>query len=268
LSPAMPTDFTIPLWLLKLGAVVNLYFLANTFGIPSDRADAHIVIPAQVLFAVSAYRCLFPNRYKDNVVLHSTPLSSTLVTRLLATFVEVAWIYQFSYVIRLLNVDGIEWVDALAWAMVAQVVLSQVCVWGAILTGRLGLYFYEELGWALIFAANSVASAFLYWTVDALGGREILIQLNLLFGVVYLPWQFIHLRALRADAKTGADGAEPHEPVTWKLLASHLQRSLHETNRSTEASSWGGLVGLTWMTAYWASLIPLWVQQVVVVSVR
>ena len=138
----MPTDFTTLLWLLKLGALINLYFLASTLRLPPGLADAHIVVPAQILFAVSAYRCLFPNRYKDNVVLHATPLSSTLVTRLLATCVEVAWIYQFSYVIRLLNIDDVGWVDALSWMMVAQVVISQVFVWGAILTERLALYFF------------------------------------------------------------------------------------------------------------------------------
>ena len=116
----------------------------------------------------------------------------------------------------------------------------------------------------MIFAANTVASAFLYWTVDALAGREILIQLNLLFGLVYLPWQFIHLRTLRADAEAG----DEREALTWKLLASHLGRSFHETHRSTDAASWGGLVGLTWMTAYWASLVPLWVHQVVMVFAR
>jgi hypothetical protein len=260
----MPTDFTTLLWLLKLGALVNLYFLANTLRLPPDAANAHIVIPAQILFAVSAYRCLFPNRYKDNIVLHATPLSSTLVTRLLATFVEVAWIYQFSYVIRLLNVADVGWVDALSWAMVALVVISQGFVWCAILTGRLTLYFFEELGWALIFAANTVASAFLYWTVDSLAGSQILIQLNLLFGLIYLPWQFFHLRALRADAKTEDD----KDALTWRGVKSRLRRSLHETNRATDAESWGGVVGLTWMTAYWASLIPLWVYQVVMVSAR
>jgi hypothetical protein len=254
----MPADFGILLWLLKLGALINLYLLANTLRL-SDAADAHIVVPAQILFVVSAYRCLFPNRYKDNVVLHDTPLSSTLVTRLLATIVEVAWIYQFSYVIRLLNVYDVGWVDALSWLMVGQVVVSQGFVWGAILTGRLALYFYEELGWALIFGANSVASAFLYWTVESFGGREILLRLNLLFGLVYLPWQFTHLRALRADARAG----DEREVLTWKLVASRLRRSFHERNQSTDAVSWGGLVGLTWMTSYWASLIPLWVHQVV-----
>lgn len=264
----MPTDFTILLWLLKLGALVNVYFLLNTFGIPSSAADAQLVVPAQILFAVSAYRCLFPNRYKDNVVLHATRLSSTLVTRLLATLVEVAWIFQFSYVLRLLNANELGWVDALSWLMVVQVVISQGFVWAAILTGRLGLYFYEELGWALIFVANTAASVFLYATVDSLGEREILLQLNLLFGLVYLPWQFMHLRALRGEAKAADARAQQPEAVTWKLVASRLQRSLHETNRATDAASWGGLVGLTWMTAYWASLIPLWVHQVVVVFAR
>ena len=109
----MPNDFTLFLWLLKLGALVNLYFLANTFALGPGETDPHIVVPAQILFAVSGYRCLFPNRYKDNVVLHESPLSSTLVTRVLATFVEVAWIYQFSHVLRMLNVEDVGWVDAL-----------------------------------------------------------------------------------------------------------------------------------------------------------
>jgi hypothetical protein len=260
----MPTDFTIFLWLLKLGALINLYFLANTLRLPPGAVDAHIVVPAQILFAVSAYRCLFPNRYEDNVVLHATPLSSTLVTRVLATFAEVAWIYQFSHVIRLLNVDGVAWVDALSWLMVVQVVISQGFVWSAILTGRLALYVYEELGWAVIFAANTFASAFLYWTVDTFDGREILLELNLLFGLVYLPWQLIHLRALRAEAKAVHAG----EPLTPELLRQNLRRSFHETNRSTDSASWGGLVGLTWMTAYWASLIPLWIHQVVMAFAR
>jgi len=259
----MLTNFTIFLWLLKLGALLNLYFLVKTFALPSGTADPHIVIPAQILFAVSAYRCLFPGRYKDNVVFHDSPLSSTFVTRLLATFVEVAWIYQFSHVIRLLNVDHVGWVDSLSWVMVLQVVISQGFVWWAILTARPVFYYYEELGWGIIFAANTIASAYLYASVETLGGRETLIQLNLLFGIVYLPWQFIHVRTLLTDARTGAEALGPGTPVTWKLLANGLDRSIHERNRSSDAEAWGGVVGLTWMVSYWATLIPIWVNHVV-----
>jgi hypothetical protein len=259
----MPNDFKVFLWLLKLGALVNVYFLANTWMLQSGQADPHIVIPAQILFAVAGYRCLFPNRYKDNIVLHASRLSSTLVTRVLATFAEVAWIYQFSHAIRLLNVEHVGWVEALSWLMVLVVSISQGFVWAAIGTGRLSLYFYEELGWLVIFVANTIASAYLYGTNDGLDGRETLLQLNLLFGLVYLPWQLIHLRALRADA--GAN-AQPTGPVTRQVIVSHLHRSLHETNRATDAASWGGLVGLTWMTAYWATLIPMWVHQVVQIA--
>ena len=78
-------DFTIFLWLLKLGALVNLYFLANTVVPPGNAVDPHLLVPAQILFAVSAFRCLFPNQYKGNVVFHDTPLSSIFLTRLLAT---------------------------------------------------------------------------------------------------------------------------------------------------------------------------------------
>ena len=140
----MLPDFTIFLWLLKLGALLNLYFLVNTLLPPANAADPSLRVPAQILFAVSGFRCLFPNQYKHNVVFHDTPLSSIFLTRLLATFAEVAFVYQLSRVLRLLDVDRIGWIDALSWLMVVQVVISQLFVWGAILTGRLALYFWEE----------------------------------------------------------------------------------------------------------------------------
>jgi hypothetical protein len=262
----MSNDVSGFLWLLKLGALVNLYFLATTLKLGSGGSDPHIVIPAQILFAVSGYRCLFPNRYDQNVVLHASPLSSTLVTRVLATFAEVAWIYQLSHVIRLLNLEHVGWVEALSWLMVLEVVISQLCVWGAISTGRISLYYCEEVGWALIFAANTIASAYLCLSVEGIGGRETLLYLNLLFGLVYLPWQLFHLRVLRADARRHDGAAELGTRVTGPLVTDRLRRSLHERNRATDAASWGGLVGLTWMTAYWATLIPIWVYCIVRVA--
>ena len=261
-------DFTIFLWLLKLGALVNLYFLANTVVPPGNAVDPHLLVPAQILFAVSAFRCLFPNQYKGNVVFHDTPLSSIFLTRLLATFAEVAFIYQLSHVLRLLNGDRLGWVDALSWLMVVGVVISQVFVWGAILTGRLALYFWEELGWAIFVAANAVASAALYWTRDALGNASILIHINLLFGVVYLSWQVANLRLQIADARRAGETLRPTTRVSWKLLGEGLRRSIRERNRTTDATAWGGLVGLTWMTGYFATLLPLWANQIIVVFSR
>jgi carboxymethylenebutenolidase len=37
--------------------------MANTLVLRSGEADPHIVIPAQILFAVAGYRCLFPAPY-------------------------------------------------------------------------------------------------------------------------------------------------------------------------------------------------------------
>jgi hypothetical protein len=70
---------------------------------------------------VSAYRCLFPVRYEHNVVFHNSIFSSIFVTRLFATFSEIAYIFLASHVLRLLNIDHVEWVIALSWLMVAQV---------------------------------------------------------------------------------------------------------------------------------------------------
>jgi hypothetical protein len=264
----MLRDFAIFLWLLKLGALVNLYFLAKTLVPPLDAVDPQLLVPAQILFAVSAFRCLFPNQYKGNVVFHDTPLSSIFLTRLLATFAEVGFVYLLSHVLRLLNADRLGWVDALSWLMVVQVVISQCCVWGAILTGRLALYFWEELGWALLVAANAVASLGLYPKRDALGDAAILLHVNLVFGVVYLAWQVANLRLQIADARRAGETLRPWAPESWTRLGEGLRRSIHERHPTTDAGAWGGLVVLLWMAGYFATLLPLWANQIVAVFAR
>jgi hypothetical protein len=245
----MSRDYTVPLWLLKLGALLDVYFLLNT----PDAGDPLIVAPARILFAVSAFRCLFPVRYEHNVVFHDSVFSSIFLTRLLATFAETAYVFQFSHVLRVLDTEHLPLVSTLSWLMVVQVAVCQFLVWAAILTGRLALYFYEELGWAFIFAANTIASAYLYFRVGVPVNYPVLVQLNLLFGAVYLPWQFVHLRMLRANARRGS----VDRPVGGLL------RALRVRNRRTDAESWGGFVGLSWMIGYWATIIPAWVYAIV-----
>jgi hypothetical protein len=250
----MPADFKHLLWLLKLGALLNLYLIGSLWLLPA--VDPQVLIPGLILLAVSAFRCLFPNRYLDNVVFHDSPLSSILLTRILATFSEVAYIYQFAYVIRVLNFDSFSWIDGLSWLMVVQVVISQGFVWAAILLKRLDLYFYEEAGWFFIFAANTTASSVLYATTAPSIPGAGLLQLNLLFGAGYLPWQILHLRSLRIEARadTGGKGS-----ASWQ---EGLTDALRQRRPRTDAKSWGGGIGLTWMIAYWASLIPLWVHHI------
>lgn len=267
LSDLKLRDYTAFLWLLKLGALVNLYFMVNTGLSASGDADAYVVLSAQILFAVSAYRCLFPVRYEHNIVLHDSVMSSILGTRLLATFSEVAYIFLLSRVLRLLNLEHVEWVTFLSWLMVAQVMISEVFVWSAILTEQFKLYFYEELGWGVIFAANTIASAYLYTSVDA-GGRETLLKLNLIFGAIYLPWQVIHLSTLLANARKNSGASESVTSSLSMRLVTGLKRAALVKNRRTDADSWGGLIGLSWMTSYWATLIPLWVYYIVKVLSR
>ena len=257
IGTAMFGDYTVWLWLLKLGALLNLYFLVGTAAV---NADAYVVVPAQIFLVVSLYRCLFPVRYEHYVVFHDSVLSSVFATRVLATFAEVAYIFLFACVLQLLNVENVSWVNGLAWLMVLQVVICQVCVWVAILTERFEFYFYEELGWVFMFVANTIASAYLYLTVGTLAGREILLELNLVFGVVYLPFQVINLVAVRAQAKK-----QGHSEARWTLerFATGLRRSIRVKNPRTDAASWGGIVGLLWMTGYWATLLPMWVYYII-----
>ena len=251
------------LWLLKLGTLLNLYLFLQTLIPPLVFIDAHILIPAQIFFIVSAFRCFFPVSYVTSAVLHDSLFSSIFLTRLFATFSEVAYIYQFSYLIRLFNINQIPLVYILSWLMVIQVVISQCFVWFAILTGRQKLYFYEELGWGFIFVINTISSAILYWTLDNLGGRELLLQLNLLFGAVYLPWQLNHLRILRLRAKHQEIKEAFHTEITWSMLINGLYRSIQMKNPTTQYEAWGGAIGMVWMTSYWAALIPVWIYLIV-----
>ena len=251
-------DFTVFLWLLTLGAAANLYFLQQTASALAKGMDAWLAVPALIFFAVSAYRCLFPVRYETSAVFHKSIFSSIFTTRLLATASEIVYIYAFSRVLRLLNVGDVAWVSTLSWSMVVFATTSQVAVWTAVLTGQFRYYFYEELGWLLIFIANTAASAYLYATTDVHGSREVLLQLSLVFGIAYLPWQYVHLSVLRANGEARA------MPVAAGL-AHGLKRAIALKNRTTDGESWGGILGLIWMAAYWATLIPIWLFYIVMV---
>jgi hypothetical protein len=258
----MTRDYSIFLWLMKLGTLVNIYFIVNTLLLASG-ADLYVVLPAQILFLVSAYRCLFPVRYEHNVVFHDSLFSSIFLTRLFATLSEIAYIFLFSHVLRVLNVNEVGWIDILSWLMVAQVVVSQCFVWTAILTEKFEFYFYEELGWGFIFAANTLASVYLYLSAGTRGSREVLLILNLLFGILYLPWQSIHLTSLRAEARKNRTKVRADLQSPGTILMNGLRRAVHVKNRRADAESWGGVIGLTWMTAYWATLIPMWTYYIV-----
>jgi len=253
----MSADYTIFLWLLKLGALPNLYFLVST-GLAN--ADAYVVVPAQIFFAVSIYRCLFPVHYEHYVVLHDSVFSSVFVTRLLATFSEVSYIFLLACVLERLNVENVAWVNVVSWLMVLQVVSCQVCVWVAILTERFRYYFHEELGWLFMYAANAIASAYLYLTVDTPARGENLLLLNLFFGIVYMPFQIVNLWKVRAQAKKQGDARALWTPEEF---ATGLRRSIQVKNPRTDAESWGGIVGVIWMLGYWATLLPMWVYYVV-----
>ena len=252
----MVRNYSAFLWMLKLGALVNLYFFIGALGIAG--ADPFVAVPAELLFAVSGYRCLFPVRYEHNIVFHDSIFSSIFVTRVLATFSEVAYIFMFSHVLRVLNVNQVEWIIVLSWLMVAQVVISQCLVWSAILLEDFELYFWEETGWFFIYAVNAIASFYLVFTINAVGGRGTLLILNLIFGALYLPWQILNLRGLRAEAREQRAKGRPRTGLNLGL-----RRAMFEKNRRTDSASWGGTIGLTWMTAYWATLIPFWTYYIV-----
>jgi len=154
-----------------------------------------ILITAQIFILVCGYRCIFPNRYNDCVVLHDTWLSSIWLTRLLATFSEVSFLYQLSVLARDLNAirpDGpLYWIDACAWVMVFLVCFAQCCVWSSFIFETDILMWYEEFNWALMFIINTVISLWFVFTGDMWSSEDPrwkCVYLSLIFAVIYLPF--------------------------------------------------------------------------------
>jgi len=259
----MTKDIKIFFWLLKIGAGVNIYFLVQSLSNQQVSTDPNIIIPAWIFFIVSAFRCLFPVRYRGNLIFHNSPFSSIFLTRLLATFSETALIYQLSYVLKSSYITPSSWVDFGSWLMVGLVTISQIFVWGAIFTGRSRFYFYEEFGWALIYGINTITSYYLYLTENHSGAGEFFILLNLLFGAGYIPWQIVKLRSLHSTALVQELNENNDNIISRLLIVDGLKESIRIKNQTADYKSWGGLSGMIWMTAYWATLLPVWVYLII-----
>ena len=248
--------------LLKIGGFLNLYFLGETLFSSLKLLDFHFLLPAQIFFIVSAFRCFFPVHYTTNVVLHNSYFSSIFFTRVLATFSEIAYIYQFSYLIRFLNANQMPIIDLLSWLMVIQVIISQFFVWGAILTGIQKLYFYEEFGWAIIFIINTILNSILFFLISNISEYILLIQLNLVFGIIYLPWQFFHLKSIKSRYQAVQSNAKPLI-MSWAILKIGLIKAIKTKEISCKVEDWGGTIGMTWMISYWGTIIPIWIYVII-----
>lgn len=266
----MPGDLTRFLWALKLGAVVNGFYLIDAVQRAREGIDLRYAAPAAIFFLVSGWRCLLPNRYEENVVLHDTVLSSAFLTRVISTASEVAYIFLLAYALVAIDVGGHVLVSALAGFMVLAVVISQVFVWSAILTTRNWFFVFEESGWWLLFAAHTLACGVLLRASETPEAARGLLVFGVVFGFGYLPWQVMHLRALAREARNQAKDQGAGQPGSRSLapldVRGALHRALVERKVSTASADWGGVIGVTWMAAYWALLIPSWLHAVLRVA--
>ena len=51
--------------------------------------------------------------------------------------------------------------------------------------------------------------------------------------------------------------------VNWNTITTGLSRSIKLKNQASDKNSWGGLIGLTWMACYWATIIPFWLYYII-----
>ena len=252
--------FSLFLYGLKLGSFTNGYLIWKTFSM--ENVDWCFLIPCQILAAVNLYRCTFPLRYHNSIVLHDNFLTSVFATRLLATFSEIAYIYELSCVIHDLNHDNIPMINYLAWMMVGLSTSGQCFVWSAIISGRPGLMFFEETCWGILFLINTGLNGYFYWLYYGMGvyssSKEQLMMISIIFGILYLPWQFLfHIPIFYQQRKidSGKGKKDDKKRGVWC-------KGLFTRNKSVNSKDWGGIVGIIWMVGYWIC-IPYWMYLIV-----
>lgn len=167
-----------------------------------------MLIPAQVFIAVCGFRCIFPNSFKDCIVLHDVWQSSIWFTRFLATFAEIFWLYQLSVVATDLNHARTMgpphfWIDACANIIVFLVCLAQCCVWSSIVFETDILMWYEELNWTIMFVLNTIINLYFFFSGDMQQSQDprwACVYLSLIFGVIYLPFSIgAHLPHINSE---------------------------------------------------------------------
>jgi hypothetical protein len=253
--------------MLVAGTFLNLYLLYR-LNILHGSVPTEMLLPAQIFCAVNGFRCLFPNRYNGNVVLHDTLLSSIFLTRTLATVAEIAWISQLAwYVLEMMSHNnstlillgpiGVTLMHIAAWSMIILCVIAQLCVWLSLLLETVGLMWYEEACWAGIFVLNTALNVILLVcgaaSFDTSGSRGHGVMISLVYALPYLTFQLaFHLPDL---ARSG--DRTVFSMLTSSQLKKGTKKAMYVRNQSSQKSSWGGDVGIVWMTAYWV-LLPLW----------
>ena len=96
-----------------------------------------------------------------------------------------------------------------------------------------------------------------------MNNHELLLQINLLFGFLYLPWQFFHLKNLHLRSNNQEVIANFHSPISKLEIMKGLHKSIKLKIPSIESRDWGGVIGMTWMVSYWATIIPGWLYLII-----
>uniref|UniRef100_A0A0G4G6R1 Uncharacterized protein n=1 Tax=Chromera velia CCMP2878 TaxID=1169474 RepID=A0A0G4G6R1_9ALVE len=255
-SPTKPEGDSIIPQLLILGFFSNCYLLYTLHHLPWCSVIPNL---SRCFIFVNAFRCVWPNRYNKNVVLHDTPLSSIFLTRLLATFSEVAWLLLLGLVaMQYAPFDEETEIPFLysfgAGLLPGLCAMAQCFVWSSLILRTDSLMFYEESTWLVMFILNTSINAYIWFH----GVRSPLVIISLVFGFLYLPWQaYFHL-GLIVSLK---DKPLTASKMTLKNAKLGLVRACKYRNKTKKLVDWGGWTGVTWMVAYWWAE-PVWIAAI------
>ena len=225
---------------------------------------------AVIFVFVCAWRSVFPNIYLSRMVLWDTPLSSTLVARLLATVAEVCWMAQLSLVLARVNDDvaavdgqatyGHAFVSASSHFILIAIPSAEVfsCI-GTITTDSLW-FMLEEGSWVITMTAILPCSAFLVYRIH--GQRcwlwnssiRIFATLLLVLALAYVPWGWTS----DVTANYNRWQNELAGNATFFTFSEGVKDAVQTRNLDRALDSWRPY--LLWLTAYmsagvWTSLL-------------
>ena len=111
-----------------------------------------------------------------------------------------------------------------------------------------------------------VCSLYLYLNIesDTINHYYSLIYINLIFGAIYLPWQLLHLRSIKLRTDDKNVNNIINLKIKWSSIKQGFNDSINFKKVSYNLQDWGGMIGLTWMVCYWATLIPGWLYYIII----
>ena len=100
-------------------------------------------------------------------------------------------------------------------------------------------------------------------SLDVSNAHHSLIIINIVFGILYLPWQVLHLKSITQRINSNSEIKAQEFKINSSKVMHEFKNSISDRKVSFDSKDWGGTVGMMWMYGYWILFIPTWMFYII-----